>query len=492
MDAIAWDYRLDRDTGSPCIDAGDNSVIGHGAVDLLGNPRIVDCLVDMGAYETPEDIGAWQDPAEPGLVVVVGEAPQPLEFEVEVNSWYQLSFNDTRIRLWDSPAMETEIGVGSPVFAGEPAPGCELDLLSYLALQRCFTADGGGPVGQGCDGFDSESDDDVDLTDYATFYPTGSGPVCNTVTVYVQGVDESDQVGADAVKMYVRPPGETSYFYQATRLVTSLEINITSHNGVLGTPLTVTLDPAGPPLAFNAATTAVWDGRYTVGEDETDPFQMFYNAQQFREGTSLSEATLIVGDGTFTDAPSMLGLDGQGRFNGEFTFDLGTLTLRCSHFFDLNPASAGNWEAVDYPYNGVAPPSIAGEPATLPVMPLSHSPDPLNPLETLLYGADSFHIAAVVRIEGSEEPGDACDDPPQIIEVDLVSFDRFDDVLDRIEGLALYRAADDGDPTHFVYHNNLESPIVLVDVKLDPGQYPGIIPFQVVDGGSAVIVANPQ
>ncbi len=37
--------------GSPCIDAGDNSVVDANSADLDGNPRIINGIVDMGAYE---------------------------------------------------------------------------------------------------------------------------------------------------------------------------------------------------------------------------------------------------------------------------------------------------------------------------------------------------------------------------------------------------------------------------------------------------------
>jgi len=43
------DYHLDG--GSPCINAGDNSAV-TGVTDLDGNPRILNGLVDMGAYES--------------------------------------------------------------------------------------------------------------------------------------------------------------------------------------------------------------------------------------------------------------------------------------------------------------------------------------------------------------------------------------------------------------------------------------------------------
>lgn len=45
------DYRLAF--GSLCLDAGDNSVVPAGSLDLDGHPRIARFVVDMGAYEIP-------------------------------------------------------------------------------------------------------------------------------------------------------------------------------------------------------------------------------------------------------------------------------------------------------------------------------------------------------------------------------------------------------------------------------------------------------
>jgi hypothetical protein len=53
------DYHLQ--SGSPCIDIGDNSVVEPDATDLDGNERIIDGIVDMGAFEAPAVIQADLD-----------------------------------------------------------------------------------------------------------------------------------------------------------------------------------------------------------------------------------------------------------------------------------------------------------------------------------------------------------------------------------------------------------------------------------------------
>jgi hypothetical protein len=65
FDTAAGDYSLLA--GSPCIDAGDNSVVAPDAVDLLGMPRIAGGTVDMGCYE----FGAsWNQPPTAALAAV--------------------------------------------------------------------------------------------------------------------------------------------------------------------------------------------------------------------------------------------------------------------------------------------------------------------------------------------------------------------------------------------------------------------------------------
>jgi hypothetical protein len=105
---------------SPVIDAANNGFLPPDTYDLNtngdtsepipfdldGNPRIAWCDVDMGAYE------------------------------------YQGPF-------------------------GDRDENCEVDLYDFAGFQQCFAP--GGPVTTGCDAFDFDLDDDVDLEDFGCF-----------------------------------------------------------------------------------------------------------------------------------------------------------------------------------------------------------------------------------------------------------------------------------------------------------------------------------
>jgi hypothetical protein len=96
LNSIGYDLRLL--TGSPAIDAGDETVAGLPSTDILGNPRIVGETIDMGAYEG----------AVSGIVVTV--TTDPPEFEVIVAG----AVHDSPYTFASITGTEIEIGVTSP------------------------------------------------------------------------------------------------------------------------------------------------------------------------------------------------------------------------------------------------------------------------------------------------------------------------------------------------------------------------------------------
>jgi hypothetical protein len=76
-DPLFADVDLRLSVGSPCIDAGDNSAVLV-ATDLDGNPRIINNIVDMGAYEAP-----MLDPVELLLKLVQDVRNMNLEKGIE-------------------------------------------------------------------------------------------------------------------------------------------------------------------------------------------------------------------------------------------------------------------------------------------------------------------------------------------------------------------------------------------------------------------------
>jgi parallel beta-helix repeat protein len=86
VDATSGDYHLIE--GSSCIDAGDNSAPALPETDKDGQPRIIDGIVDMGAYEYP---GSAAPVPEFSGHPISGEVPLEVQFTDQstgtVDSW---------------------------------------------------------------------------------------------------------------------------------------------------------------------------------------------------------------------------------------------------------------------------------------------------------------------------------------------------------------------------------------------------------------------
>jgi len=433
---------------------------------------------------------------DPGLAVVVGEPPQPLTLSVPALSACKLTYDAGRISVWDSVSKDNLLAPDTE-FAGPSAGGdhdldCDVDVDDYIALQTCFTGAGGGPVAGPCQAFDLDADEDVDLDDYGLFHASVSGGgICSTtlLTVYVEGLSVSTGLGDVTVTLLADPDGDEVFTVEATHPVTVVSIDVQPTSGGLGTPLTITMQPAIAPLAFDATTTAQWEGVYQplVGPP-TDPFQIAYDADQFRE-SSAGQASIIVGSGTISDAPSVESLSSTGTMPGTVSLMLEGHTLQRSYAF-APETDAAVWENVFYPEGPgqPTPPVLDGEPDELNAWLLSLLPDPV-PTEQMLLQANAFHVAAVLRLE--ENPITASDAPETVL-VDLVSRDSNGLEIDRVQDLPLNRVTgDDGDPDHIVYHNDLTTPIVLVDVALNKPSYPSVVLLTVsVDGEAAIVPAT--
>ncbi|HUT57086.1 MAG TPA: hypothetical protein VNA25_04330 [Phycisphaerae bacterium] len=116
----------------------------------------------------------------PGLVTVVGEPPVALNLNLPASSAYKSTYDPARISIWDTATKDNLISPGQ-VLTAPPAPGDadgdgDFDLEDFAALQRCFTGDGGGPVGPTCQMFDADGDTDLDLTDFGVSQPSFTGP----------------------------------------------------------------------------------------------------------------------------------------------------------------------------------------------------------------------------------------------------------------------------------------------------------------------------
>lgn len=417
---------------------------------------------------------------DPGTIAVVNGDLAVVTFELAGGTQYQVDYPAQLENVWLDRAMTTPAAPLTTYTARSLGDFNGDDVLNGLDIDGFQTVLVNGP-------FNPEADFDnngvLDINDIPGFVEAVLAPYpADGVILYVQGLMASTALGDAAIDLYTGTP----FILTDTELVTVVDVTISPLSGPVGAPITITMTPAIAPLAFDANTTARWNGIFqpTIGAPSA-PFIIRYSAAQFRESSS-SEAVLFVGDGTVINTPDLASHEGPGTTEGAITLDFGGPTL--ARPLDFAPElDAAKWEWIDYPDGpgGLDAPQLGGEPSQLNPWMLGFLQIP-DPPEASMLNANGFHHAVVVRIE---QNATTIADSPETVSVDLVSFDQGQVELDRVENLSLGKVpGDDGDPLHIVYHNDLYHPVILVDVQLNKENYPNIVLLKIEQGGTAVII----
>ena len=424
--------------------------------------------------------------SDPGKIVVVGEIPVVMQFSLASGIPYKFNY-PANIALWTSPLRTTAVPSGTAFTSGSGAVFGDANGDSQVRLDDLiFIRNRIGTNNAACDLDASGTVDQNDLV--LCRNAMGSGP--GTLTVYAEGLGASNSLCDTPVQLLTDPDHDNVFDSAATTGLTVLSVSVAPLSGSLGTPITVTIQPALSPLAFDTTTSARWIGVYqpSVGP-ATDAFEIDYSSPEVHE-SSTSTASLFIGEGTATDAPAAAGLAGTGTLNGSLTLVFSRASVRRTFSFTMQPRGV-TWERIAYSLDELewvyGPPSLDGEPPHVQVLEWSSTGQTNPPTQDTLLYLRELHHAAVIRIP---ETAEATATAPAFLLVDVVSLDAAQNELDRRTGVRLDKIPDDGDPNNIVYSSHLSKPIVLIDTPVVTTDYPNVTVLHAVENGYLVAVPN--
>lgn len=262
-------------------------------------------------------------------------------------------------------------------------------------------------------------------------------------------------------------------------------LQITPSSGGLGTTFTLTL--SNTSLAFDSGTSASWTGKYTPsGGTATSAFSVTFNASQFREQSG-TEAKLVLGDGSFSNAPNVSGLAGSGVLNGQLiiTFSGGQTHYQCISI-SVN-GDASQWRSVSYLSAPTSPNAavIGGVVSQIPLFAISEFANAAQISQEALIAAKEYHLAPVVLLDDNTQSSAGA---PSSLSVDLVAFSSNGTEVSRVSGVQLARLGSPLVSGKIGFAPDLTKPILLIDTALTAANYPGVRLLRGVEGGTVSIV----
>lgn len=322
----------------------------------------------------------------------------------------------------------------------------------------------------------------VDLADLPLFVDVLlfgiTAPSNATITLFAEGLAPSADLCDTPADLLTDPDGDGTFALAATVEFTVVDLNFSPLTGGLGTPITITMTPAIPPLAFDAGTTATWTGVFQpMAGVPTAPFTITYSPAQFRE-SSASQAVIIAGDGSLLNPPDVAHVSLPGSLPGVLTLHFAACDLSKNVPFD--PVGGPILTTIQYDAN--AQPFVGPTPDSLEIVITTNG----NGSDEILLAGNYFnHLAVALEIaRNAFTDGEA----PAAILVTLISRTTAGAELQSTQNLPLLRDDVASNPTTILYHSDFQLPIVLVDVFLDPAGYSLVLPVHAVDQGEIAIL----
>ncbi|OQY96073.1 MAG: hypothetical protein B6D36_19810 [Planctomycetes bacterium UTPLA1] len=431
--------------------------------------------------------------ADPGVILSVDGDLVIVRFTLPAGTAYKVDYPTSRCAAWLDPDRSLQAFLDT-VYTARAFGDINNDDAVNSNDIWCFVSVLGpvGPIPGSIPCFaasaDLNTDGNVDELDIPSLIDAiiHDFPAQGTV-LYVEGTAPSTLLGDSPIELLTDPDQDGSFTVSQTQPATVVELTVGPSGGPLGSLVDVSMNPAIAPVVVGEDIIAQWEGVFQplVGAP-SGSFSLKFSPDKVHE-VSDSAFQLVVGDGYNYGVPEPATVQLPGSFRGKLRVMVDGQWI--AHNFDFTPAlNEAQWEWIDYPDGpgGLDAPQLGGVRSQLHPWLISFlSID--TPTEAQMLVANAFHNALVLRLQ--ENPITQAE-APEVLKVDVVSLDTLGSEIDRIDNLTLQKSPDDGDPSNITYHNDLYSPVIMIDADLDDNSYPNVFVLKVVANGK--VLAMPS